>query len=141
MAITITGYNTALQNIFSTPFDDEYNIYAAQLVSDGYTFDATHATRASIDAFKVGAPLVITGKGISYSGNNTYLTCDNFNFAAVQGTLDAAYCVIHLMIQSSPLPTDKLICCITFNGGKIESINTPILLSDCGFIGLQRETT
>jgi hypothetical protein len=138
MAITVQAYSTARQNLLSNPFASESFVYAAQLVSGGYTFDATHTTRETVGNF-IGVPVQLSGKAVSYSGDNTFLTCDDIDFVTTQGTLDAAYCIIHLMNTGSPTASDKLICCLILDGGTTHAVSVPIELSSCGLIGIQRE--
>lgn len=136
--ITANEYDTGKRNLLQVPFADEGNVYAAQLVGDGYAFSSSHTTRADV-AYFVGAPLVLSGKLNYHTSNYTYLDCDDLDFKAMQGTLDAAYCVIHQMTTNAPLASDKLVACYTLNGGESESLSSPLTLSPCGIMAIQRE--
>lgn len=134
MPITSTAYATSAQNLITYPFDDSSIIYAAQLVGDGYTFNDSNTTRSDVGYF-VGSPIVITGKSITREGTISYFDCNDFDFTS-QGTLDAAYIIVHLMNGGSPRPTDKLILCIDINAGQLESIAIPVPLAADGLMSV-----
>lgn len=134
MAITMDEYDLTKKNLMQSPWAQEGFVYVAQLVSDGYTFSDSHATRADVGYF-VGAPVELQNRSIEEDSGFTCVNSDNIEFSS---TLDAAYCVIHQMFTGSPLSTDKLVFCLTLNGGEMESVSSAIQLDFGDFACINR---
>jgi hypothetical protein len=130
MAITVQAYTQTPRLLFQNPFADESSIYAAQLVSSAYIFSATHTTRANFAGFTVSTPIRLAGKTVVRASGVLTFDCDDLTFP----TLDAAYCIIHLMNTGSPQGTDRLVMCFDLNDGATESLSSPIEINESGLI-------
>lgn len=110
---------------------------AAQLVSNAYVYDATHATRGDIGSTFVGNPIALTGRTITTdASNNTVLDCDNISFAE-QGVLRARYLLIHFWLGvGAGQASDKLIMIVDLDTTAVEQEITPALQVSLG--GLYR---
>ena len=129
MTITAKIYDRTFKVLLENNYGDEAKVYAAQLLNSGYSYSSSHLTRASIAAFAVSTPIVLTGKSITQDGKVLSLTCDAIDFSST-GAKEAAYCVIHRMPTGSPQNTDELVLVYTFQGGTNQSTTQDLRISE-----------
>jgi len=130
-----TPYDGFIDLLYSLDYTDQGNIFSAQLVNEGYTFNAAHSTRRSIRANAVGNPVVLSGKTVRFSGSVTTIDCSNPDFTT-QGTLDAAGMVIASMPIGSTDDSDPLLTYIDFVS--VESVDRAIPLNSTGLARITR---
>jgi len=128
-------YDSALRTLYSDPFAVEGNIYTAQLLSDGYTFNSSHSSRVDIAAYSTGTQAVLTGKTISYSGNTTTIDCGNIAFAS---TYNAAHMAVLFSPSGAPQNADDLVLLIDFNSGDAVSVDQAVKIESTGLLTINR---
>ncbi len=88
------------------------NSACVQLLGNGYTFNATHTTRADISAHVVGSPINVTGKASTYTSFVTNLDCDDIT---VTGSPAARWAAFLFWNGTTADNADKLISVIDLN--------------------------
>ena len=135
MTITVSRYNNFIDALFENQFDEQNFIYAAQCLSSGYQFSATHGTRSNIASSLVGSPIVLSNKTITKTIKGFKLSCSNPDFTSQ--SISAAHCAFFIM-NSGPSNFDgKLLFLYTFDGGSSQSVSSPIQLNECGLIAVE----
>jgi hypothetical protein len=139
MAITSSMYSGLFDVLFTYAFKEEAAQYAAQLISDAYTFSSSHSTRAEFKAFVVGTPVLLTGKTVTTASNIVTVDCDDIDFTA-QGTLDAAGLVIFNMPAGFAQDSDPLCFYVNFDNGVMQSVDRAVPLTPTGLLQLSKAT-